>query len=286
MTIQITGFDIVTPDAWREIVSQVGLTDKQKEARGLGIGGSDAKKIMHGDWHDLWLQKTGAKVGDDLDDVFYVKLGVWTEPLNKAWYAKQSGNSITNMNHTLVHPDYGWMVGNIDGLTTSLDGRSAVFEAKHCNAFAKLDDVAGDYYPQAQHYMAVTKLDVTVFSVIIGTNAPVSFEINRDETYIGRLIDREKEFWWHVQSRTPPGAIDAVPLPPLSLDNMREVDLTGNNAWADLAATWIETHKPAKKFEKVSKDIKAMVEADVKKATGHGITVTRTKNGALTIREE
>lgn len=40
-------------------MSEVAYT---KEERMKGIGGSDARKIVSGDWYDLWLEKTGKKI--------------------------------------------------------------------------------------------------------------------------------------------------------------------------------------------------------------------------------
>ena len=42
------------------------------------IGGSDLYNIMQGNWHDLWLVKTGRKEPEDLSQVFRVQLGAFT----------------------------------------------------------------------------------------------------------------------------------------------------------------------------------------------------------------
>ena len=62
--------------------------------------------------------------------------------------------------------------------------------------------------------------------------------------------------------------------------------MTGSNAWASFAAVWLENKAAAKKHTTATKELKALVEADVKKASGHGIAINRAKNAALTIREE
>ena len=50
--------------------------------RSKGIGGSDANRIMRGDWHKLWLEKTGKQVPEDLSKNLAVQIGVITEPVN------------------------------------------------------------------------------------------------------------------------------------------------------------------------------------------------------------
>ena len=46
------------------------------------IGGTDATRIMKGNWHDLWLEKTGQKEPEDLSDVIAVQIGIATEEYN------------------------------------------------------------------------------------------------------------------------------------------------------------------------------------------------------------
>jgi predicted phage-related endonuclease len=285
MTIQFNGLERITPESFREMMGQMGLTDAQRTKRGRGIGGSDAAKIMSGNWHDLWLEKCGHKAPDDLSEVFHVQLGNWTEPFNKAFYALQTGRDVISTSETYAHPEHEWMLANLDGRTKSISGEDAVFEAKHVNAFSKLDEVAARYFPQAQHYLAVTGLDVVVFSVIVGPNAPETFEIKRDNSYIGKLIEREKLFWWHVTNNQPPMTEDAIETPAFSLDEMRTVSMQGNNAWSSFAADWLLHKDSAKTFEKAAKELKGMVETDVKLATGHGIKIMRAKNGNLSIKE-
>ena len=53
---------------------QLGLSSEEKEQRKQGIGGSDAAKIMKGEWKDLYLIKTGQKEDEDLSDNFLVQL--------------------------------------------------------------------------------------------------------------------------------------------------------------------------------------------------------------------
>lgn len=285
MTIQFNGLEHITPDSFREMMANVGLTDAQRTKRAKGIGGSDAAKIMAGDWHDLWLEKTGNKTSDDLSEVFHVQLGNWTEPFNKAFYSLQTGRDVISTSETYIHPEYDFMRANLDGFTTANDGLAAIFEAKHVNAFSKLDEVAARYFPQAQHYLAVTGHETVVFSVILGTNAPEVFEIKRDNGYIAKLIKRETDFWWHVLNDEAPGEIEGTDIPPISLDDMREVDMTGNNAWSNFAADWLLHKGSAKAFEKASKELKGMVERDVKKASGHGVLITKAKNGNMTVKE-
>jgi len=251
--------------------------------RKLGIGGSDARKIMLGDWLDLWLEKTGRAAAEDLSNVLPVQLGSFTEPFNREWFERISGKPVTTEDcDGLQHPEFPFMLGNLDG---RLVFESAFLECKHVNAFSKEEELLTRYYPQIQHYMAVSGLAACYLSVIIGTMKYEYFEVARDDEYIERLIIREAEFWGHVENDIEPPHTTQPEAVAIAFDDMREVDLTGNNAWSDHAGIWLRDRAAAKTFKTAETGIKELVEADVKKATGHGITVSRSKSGSLTIRE-
>ncbi len=250
--------------------------------RRKGIGGSDAPKIMKGAWGDLYDQKTGASAGDDLSNVLPVQMGSWTEPLNRYWFTKQTGVELTidNCDH-LGHPEHLWMRANLDGWAFGKGGVS-IFEAKHVSAFAKDGEIVDRYYPQLQHCMAVTGAGHTYLSVFFGNSKWAMFEISASPEYQAQLIAREAEFWGHVERGERPGEAEDKSIT-IALDDMREVSMTGNNAWASGAADWLENQSGAKVFKTAEKELKELVEADVKLATGHGIKIARSKNGAMRI---
>jgi hypothetical protein len=55
------------------------------------IGGSDAVKIIRGDWHDLYNEKIGIAQPSDLSHLFNVQLGTYTEQFNLAWFEQEYG---------------------------------------------------------------------------------------------------------------------------------------------------------------------------------------------------
>ncbi len=252
--------------------------------RRKGIGGSDAPKIMKGEWGLLYDQKTGASEGDDLSNILPVQMGSWTEPLNVYWFEKQTGLHVTTARRLcdhLVHPKHKFMRANLDGAVGGT-GQKCIFEAKHVSAFAKDGEIVDRYYPQLQHCMAVAGADKAYLSVFFGNFKWAMFEISANKGYQEQLIAREAEFWGHVERGDRPGEAEdkSITIP---LDDMREVSMTGNNAWASGAADWLENQSGAKVFKVAEKELKELVEADVKLATGHGIKIARSKNGAMRI---
>lgn len=156
-----------------------------------------------------------------------------------------------------------------------------VFEAKHVSAFAKEDEIVRRYHWQLQHCMMVTGATKAYLSVFFGTLKHVVFEVEADPLSQAQLLAAERAFWACVETGTPPAVIN-VPAP---VEAIRRVDMTGNNGWADAADKWLSTKAHAKTFETAVKAIKELVEADVVEAIGHGITASRSKAGAITIRE-
>lgn len=258
-----------------------GLTAEQIAKRRYSIGSSDAGKIMRGEWADLWLQKTGRAEPDDLSGVLPVQIGVATEALNMRWFTRTTGMEVGDLGMEAAHPEAPWMTATLDG-RAQVDGLPPV-EAKHVGGREPMDVVAQRYMPQVHHQMAVLGVRRSYLSVIVGTDRYEWLEVPYDDFYAAELIDREQQFWQHVQTDTPPPDMPAVvaPVPP---ERWRTVEMAGNNLWADQARTWLDTRDHAKRFEKAAKEIKAMVEPDVGLARGHGIQASRSKAGAITIR--
>ncbi len=264
----------------------LGLTAEQKLERRNGIGGSDASVIMGGDpaaLIALWEQKRGLAEPEDLSRVLPVQMGSHTEPLNLDWYEMTTGRLVTREGELRKATAYPFMRCTLDGLTTTGTGKPAVFQAKHVNAFSKIDEVAQRYMPQLHHEMHVVGVRHAILSVFIGTMTYEHVEIECDDFYLAQLIDREREFWRCVETGEPPAAMPVVPAPSLPV-KFRTVDMTGSNVWAAFAGDWLANRDAAKTFEAATKEIKSLVEPDVGTATGHGIEVKRSKAGSLTIK--
>tara|TARA_Y100000310_G_scaffold280964_1_gene301085 strand:- start:683 stop:1504 length:822 start_codon:yes stop_codon:yes gene_type:complete len=266
---------------------QLGLTDEQKAARKNSLGGSDANILMGGDNNrimDLYLEKRGEKKPEDLSKVLPVQMGSFTEPLNIYWYELITGRVVSNEGDPAKHTVFPFMSCTLDGLTKTEAGETAVFEAKHVNAFANIDETIQKYMPQLHHNMAVMNTNWAVLSVFLGTLKYEFAEVEMDEWYLAQLIDRERAFWAAVESGTPP--VDMAPITaPIPASEMREVDMDGNNAWGEAAGIYSDNKRPAKKFKDAEKALKELVAEDVKRAHGYGIQCKRSSNGALRLSE-
>ena len=75
----------------------------------------------------LWRIKRGEAKLPDYSDNLLVQLGVITEPLNRRWFEKTTGQAVKAVQTWIRHPVIRWMAATLDGI---LEGSGAVFEAK------------------------------------------------------------------------------------------------------------------------------------------------------------
>lgn len=257
------------------------LTAEQLQERKKGLGASDARYIVDGKWHELWLQKTSRVEPDDLSWVFPVQLGSVTEELNLRFYGHKTGHAVSRQGEALVSKEYPFLRCTLDGFDAA---ETAVIECKHVNGFSKIDEVRERYVPQVTHQMIMCGVRKAILSVIIGTSEPVLELIELDDFFATDYIERCRDFWQHVIDDRAPEMGSPLPEPPAP-SVMRTVSMEGNNAWSSAAADW-STHKAAAKlFKSAETDLKAMVEPDVRLAEGHGIAISRNKAGSLAIKE-
>lgn len=272
---------------------QLGLTPEQIAKRSRSIGGSDANTLLSGD-NDrilrLWREKRCEVEPADLSGVLPVQMGSFTEPFNAYWFEKQTGMKPLQCGREVASSRDPWRTCTLDGLihpdNDVMKAEDAIWEAKHVSAFAKPDEIVARYYPQLTHNMDVCGLDRAYLSVFFGTLKWEMFEVELDAEYAADLREIEAEFWSDVQSGTTPSVIWTPAAPTLTIDEMRDVSMEGNNLWADLAADFLEYKLPAKRFEDAKSGLKELVENDVRVASGHGVKVTRAKNGSIRIGAE
>lgn len=256
--------------------------------RTKSIGGSDAMRIMAGDWHTLYLEKTGQATAEDLSNVFKVQLGIYTEPFHREWFAKQTAWHVSPTDGPIEHQDHPWMTANLDGWIRE---QKTFVELKHTRNGASVWDKARFYMPQLQHYMAVANTDFCFFSIIAGNDEPRFVEVERDQEYIENLIKMEQSFWWHVTNRdepehVPQGELNRIAKEgeAIKVDGLRIADMTKDNLWTDAAARFIANQQAAKDFDTAKDDLRSLIGDDVGEAYGHGITAKRDKRGRVTIK--
>src|SRR6266700_7753424 len=245
------------------------------------IGGSDARIILGSDEAalvQLWREKRGEAEPDDLSGNLIVQLGTATEELNRAWYERNTGRQVRDVQRRVRHSASPWMAATLDGI---VEGTEAVFEAKFMLPWSFSEEVAAEkYMAQVQHNMWVTHLRSSVLSIITGGGKWVEITIPMDPLYLSALVAAEKKFWRCVQSGETPHLINAEPPRP-RIEAVRIVDMSASNSWAESAALFRNTRDAFLDHERAKSELKALMPEDAREAIGHGIRAKRSRSGAV-----
>jgi len=244
------------------------------------IGGTDAIRIMNGQWVDLYLEKIGETKPEDLSEVLPVQLGIWTEEFNINWFIEKHqpgfslGNTKIHKQQALVfHEGYVPYKGAADAMLVQPD-KSWILECKHTNAFTNMNEIIDRYMPQLQLYMWLhqklyegqdVKCDGLFLSVIFGNTKWEKKHITYDEVYTTNMMAKITQFWEHVIKKVPPSNRDAETpdISSIPIDRKVKMDMNRDNEWMSDAHDYVETIQSAKKNEAAKKRLMSHIPPDV-----------------------
>ena len=245
------------------------------------LGGSDARIIMSDDEASLlrlWREKRAEIEPEDLTDILIVQLGTVTEDLNRRWYERNSGRSVTGVQRHIRHPVIKWMGATLDGLVAP---SGAVFEAKFMLPWTFSEEAAAvKHMAQLQHNMWVANAKSAVLSIITGGGKWVEMTIHADPLYQHLLLTAERKFWRCVQTGETP-QLFGIETPRPRLEAVRIVDMSTSNSWAEFATAFRKTRSAHQEHESSKVNLKKLVPEDAKEAVGHGLRAKRSKSGAV-----
>jgi putative phage-type endonuclease len=233
------------------------------------IGASDAAPLMGvSPWknsYDVWQEKCGTDIIEPAKNA-WMQRGIDLE--DEALRAFELATGLLVSPSVLFHSKYPWMMASLDGY--EIEGKAAV-EIKcpgvkdHEIAIAGI--IPAKYYPQLQHQLAVTGLDkIYYMSYSPDHETPkVILEVKRDDEYISKLIEVEREFYYqHMLTGIPP-------------ENPDKTKVMDSYRWSNLVEEY-------KKFDFIEKDAairkealkqQMIEESDSENARGNGITLTK-----------
>ena len=206
------------------LVGTEGLPREQwLEYRRKGIGGSDAAAVLgispFRTGRDLYYDKLNIVTADDAENWVQMEVGTLLEPLVAKIFAHKTGYKIYRRPFMFRHPQYPWMLADLDYMVELSDGTSAILEIKTTNYNAKDnwwyngEEIVPIYYEsQGRHYMAVMNIDRVYFCCLYGNSEDEAIirRIDRDMAYEEELIALERDFWEnHVLTKTPPPYVEA-----------------------------------------------------------------------------
>jgi len=186
--------------------------DEWLQARRTGLGGSDAAAALglspYKTPFQLWQEKLG--IAEDTVQSERAEWGIRIEPIVADWYEDYTGRKVQRVNRILRHPNYDFMLANIDrrvvGEKRGLEIKCVDKDAARSDEWGEegTDEIPLSYLLQVHHYLAVTGWERFDLAALVGGNRPVIYTIERDDEMIDSLVQAEATFWTHVQMRTEP----------------------------------------------------------------------------------
>ena len=202
------------------LVSTENLTEQEWLAyRRRGIGGSDVAAILgispFRTARDLYDDKLNiASVADDAGNWVALEMGHLLEPLVAQIFTKKTGLEVFQIKKMFQHPQYPFMLADVDYFVRLPNGKIALLEIKTTNYNAKDhwwkdgEECVPIYYEtQGRHYMAVMDIDEIFYCCLYGNNENevIIRHLYRDREYEQEMIYLEREFWHdHILTRIPP----------------------------------------------------------------------------------
>lgn len=213
-----------------KIVSVKMLTFPNREewlkARGNTIGGSDASAVVGMNPYksnvELWLEKTGQIIPEDIGDKPYVKYGTEAElhlrelfkldfPQYEVFYEE---------NNLFLNEKYPWGHYSADGWLKDQNERKGILEIKTTEILQSMqkekwnDQIPNNYYIQCLHGLLILEADFVVLKAQLKTvfdGVPYlqtkHYHIERSdvEEDLQYLANEEKRFWGHkLSGKKPP----------------------------------------------------------------------------------
>ena len=202
--------------------------DAWLDARKNHIGGSDAAACVgrnpYKDNVQLWEEKIGLVLPEDISDRDYVRYGTEAEKYLRALFALDHPEYqvFYDENNMFLNPKYPWMHASLDGELIDQRGRHGILEIKTTNILQsaqkkKWDNrIPDNYYCQVLHYLAVTEYDFVVLKAQLKSEWDGELRIEVRHYFIEReeveddireLLDAEQRFWDCVATGRRPDLI-------------------------------------------------------------------------------
>ena len=202
--------------------------------RRKSLGGSDAAAILglnpYKNNVDLWREKTGRIIPEDIGYKPYVKYGKEAEQYLTSLFSldfpqyEVKGNDDYTVYH---HPQYPFLAGTLDGeLTEKETGRKGILEIKTTNILQSMqrekwnDKIPDNYFCQVLHYLLVTGWDFAILKAQLKTDYGGDIRLNTRHYHIEKaevqedldyLLEQEIRFWDYVAKDKQPNLV----LPPI-----------------------------------------------------------------------
>lgn len=199
------------------------------EARSHYIGGSDAAAVLGLNPYksnlELWQEKTGLVVPEDISEKPYVKYGHAAEGYLREMFALDFPEyEVTYAkNNIWLNDAVPFAHASLDGWLMDQGGRRGILEIKTTNILQSMQKetwnrrIPDNYYVQVLHYLMVTEFDFAILKAQLKYEFPGGdimlqtrhYKIERSEVEddISYLARNEADFWRNVQAKKKPALL-------------------------------------------------------------------------------
>lgn len=123
------------------LVETEGLSKEQwLRYRKQGIGGSDVASLLGiSKWKseiELWLDKTNQTNEPPIENEA-MTWGTIMEPIIRNHFAEVTGKTVVELKAMLQHPEYPFMLADVDGVTVDDAGNPAILEIKTASEYKR-----------------------------------------------------------------------------------------------------------------------------------------------------
>lgn len=197
------------------------------------VGGSDVATIFGvSPWTtplELWMIKKGRAKPAAKPNANQLEMGHMLEPIAAHFYAKKTGNAVTDDTYMYQHADFPFALADFDRrFVRASDGENGILECKSCT-FHKAGDWANGAFPlyyelQLRFYLAVADVNIGAFSAIWGNNPDNDLAtpaIERDKAKEDMIFERLEEWIWSLEHDKPPTMAGIAPK--LALDSLAKI---------------------------------------------------------------
>lgn len=179
-----------------------------QEERMSYIGGSDIAAVLsQSRWktpYKLWAEKTGKIKTPDLSNVEAVEMGNRLEQFVADIFSEKTGKQVRRAPKMYRHPEYPFLVANIDRLIV---GGDELLECKTASAY-KLEEwenkIPREYVLQVIWYLGITGRKRGWIACLIGGQKFDYKPIDFDQELFDLMIEKALKFWDMVQNDVPP----------------------------------------------------------------------------------
>ena len=184
------------------------MPDFSPEARRSAIWATDARKLAQGRQVQVYLEKIGEEVPEDISHIEAVQWGLrLQEPIARA-VGDRLNVQLKELDIEGTHINHPWMRSHFDFV--SADGKT-LYEIKNYNAANRgkfgddgSSDVPAADLAQCLHEAAVYGVQDVRLCVLFGGQELCIYAIDADTASQEALILQEAALWAHIQRQQPP----------------------------------------------------------------------------------